>query len=137
MATPYEKPLPVVDAESKPYWDAARQHRLTVQRCQECKAYFFYPRALCPKCHGDRVTWETVSGEGTVYSFTIARRPAGPAFKADVPYVVALIELSEGARILSNLVTRNVDAVRIGDRVRVVFDDVTPEITLPKFEPAD
>src|SRR5574341_127104 len=136
MATPYEKPLPVVDPESKPYWDAAKQHRLVIQQCQDCRAYVFYPRALCPHCHGARLDWKPVSGEGTVYSFTIAHRPAGPAFKGDVPYVVALIELREGARILSNLVTKNVDAVRVGDPVRVVFDDVTPDITLPKFEPA-
>ena len=133
MAQSYEKPLPVVDAETQPYWDAAQQHKLKIQRCEDCSKYVFYPRALCPHCHGDRLAWTEASGEGTIYTFTIARRPAGPAFKADAPYVVALVELKEGVRMMTNIVTKDVSRVKIGQKVRVHFEDVTPEVTLPKF----
>jgi len=131
--TAYEKPLPVVDAETQPYWDGAKKHKLMLQQCQGCSKYIFYARTLCPHCHSERLTWKEVSGDGTVYTFTIARRPAGPAFKADAPYVIALIDLKEGARMMSNIVTPDVSRVKIGQKVKVTFDDVTPEITLPKF----
>lgn len=129
----YDKPLPVIDSESRPYWDALKQHRLTLKRCQDCGKHHFYPRALCPHCHSDAVEWVDARGTGTIYSFTIARRPAGPAFKADTPYVVAVVELDEGARMMSNIVTDKVDAVRIGQHVSVQYEDVTEEVTLPKF----
>lgn len=129
----YDKPLPVIDSESRPYWDALKQHRLTLKRCQDCGKHHFYPRALCPHCHSDAVEWVDARGTGTIYSFTIARRPAGPAFKADTPYVVAVVELDEGARMMTNIVTDKVDAVRIGQHVTVQYEDVTDEVTLPKF----
>ena len=130
----YEKPLPVVDAESQPFWDAAKAHKLVIQQCTGCNQFIFYPRAVCPHCFGDALEWRDVSGEGTIHSFTVARRPAGPAFKDDVPYVIALIDLKEGARMMSNIVTGDVDSVKIGQGVKVVFEDVTGEITLPKFK---
>jgi uncharacterized OB-fold protein len=131
----YEKPLPVIDGESRPFWQAAREHRLAIMRCRDCAKHFFYPRALCPSCHSAAVEWVNVSGRGSVYSFTIARRPAGPAFKAEVPYIVALVELEEGPRLMTNIVTDDVDQVRIGQAVKAVFDDVTDEVTLVKFAP--
>ena len=134
MAQSYEKPLPVVDAETEPYWEAAKQHKLNIQHCQDCKKYVFYPRALCPHCHGEHLTWTEASGEGTIYTFTVARRPAGPAFKADAPYVIALVELKEGPRMMTNIVTPDVNRVKIGQQVRVHFDEVTAEVTLPKFK---
>lgn len=130
----YEKPLPVVDADSRPFWEGAKAHKLVIQQCAGCEKFIFYPRAVCPHCFGDRLEWKDASGEGTIYSFTVARRGAGPAFKDDVPYVIALIDLKEGARMMSNILTDNVDSVKIGRNVRVVFEDVTDEITLPKFE---
>ena len=131
--TPYEKPLPVVDAESRPFWDAAKAHKFVLQQCADCSRYIYYPRVVCPHCFGERIEWKDASGEGTIYSFTVARRGAGPAFKEDAPYVVALIDLKEGPRMMSNIVTDDVDVVRIGQQVRMVYDDVTEEITLPKF----
>jgi len=130
----YEKPLPVVDADTRPFWEAARRHRFLIQHCLSCERYVFYPRALCPHCHSDRLEWWEASGEGTIYSFTVSRRPAGPAFEDDVPYVVAIVELEEGPRMMSNVVVDDVGEVRIGEQVRVLFEDVTDEISLPKFE---
>lgn len=128
-----EKPLPTIDPSSRPFWEAAKAHRLVIQRCGDCGAYIFYPRATCTTCGSDRLEWTEASGEGSVYSYTISYRPAGAGFKDDVPYVVAVIELKEGPRLLSNIVTEDVESVTIGQAVRVVFDDVTDEITLPKF----
>jgi uncharacterized OB-fold protein len=132
----YEKPLPGIDSESRPFWQAAREHRLAIMRCKDCARHFFYPRLLCPHCHSAAVEWTNASGRGSVYTFTIARRPAGPAFKADVPYVVALVELEEGPRLMTNIVAAEPASVRIGQKVKAVFDDVTAEVTLVKFAPA-
>lgn len=132
----YEKPLPIVDPESAPYWSALKAKRLVLKRCRDCGRAHFYPRALCPHCHSDALEWSDARGTGSIYSFTVARRPAGPAFKADTPYVVAVVDLDEGARMMTNIVTDDVNAVRIGQRVSIVFDAVTDEITLPKFKPA-
>jgi len=129
----YEKPQPVIDPGTRPFWDAARQHRLSIPRCRACGQHHFYPRELCPHCHSDDLEWVDASGRGEIYSYTIARKPAGPVFAADVPYVIALVTLAEGPRMMTIVVTDDVEAVRIGDPVRVHFDDVTPELTLPKF----
>jgi hypothetical protein len=132
----YDKPLPVVDPESAPYWAALKERRLILKRCRDCGRHHFYPRALCPHCHSDALEWSHARGTGSIYSYTVARRPAGPAFKADVPYVVAVVELDEGARMMTHIVTDDVDSVRIGQRVAVAFDAVTDEITLPRFKVA-
>lgn len=133
MTDTYEKPKPVIDPGSEPFWSAAKQHRLSIPRCKACNQHHFYPRELCPHCHSDELEWTDASGRGEIYSYTIARKPAGPAFAADVPYVVAMIALDEGPRMLTNIITADVDSVRIGDRVRVKFDDVAADLTLPKF----
>ena len=130
----YEKPLPTVDPESAPYWSALKENRLILKYCRDCGRHHFYPRALCPHCHSDALEWSDARGTGSIYSFTVARRPAGAAFKADAPYVVAVVELDEGARMMTNIVTDDVNAVRIGQRVAVHFDAVTDDITLPKFK---
>ena len=130
----YEKPLPVFDADSRPFWEGAKAHKLVLQQCGGCGKFVFYPRVLCPHCHSDSLEWKDVSGEGTIHTFTVARRPAGPTFKEDLPYVVALIDLKEGPRMMSNIVTDDVDSVKIGQSVKVTFDDVTGEVTLPKFQ---
>jgi hypothetical protein len=130
----YEKPLPSIDADSAPFWQAAREERLALPYCGDCGQAHFPPRALCPHCHGGTIEWRDASGEGVIYTYTIARRGAGAAFKDMAPYVIALIDLAEGPRMMSNIVTDDVETVRIGAAVRVVFDAVTEAVTLPKFE---
>ncbi|MBC5762838.1 Zn-ribbon domain-containing OB-fold protein [Ramlibacter albus] len=132
----YDKPLPIIDPESAPYWSALKERRLVLKRCRDCGRHHFYPRALCPHCHSDALVWSDARGTGTIYSYTVARRPAGPAFKPDVPYVIAVVDLDEGARMMTNVVTDDVDSIRIGQRVCVAFDAVTEEVTLPRFKPA-
>ncbi len=128
----YTRPLPVPDGDTKPYWDAAKEHRLVIQRCQDCQHAIFYPRSICPQCMSDRVAWIGATGKGTVYSYTVVHR-APAQFADDAPYVVALIDLAEGVRMMSNVVGSPPSSVRIGAAVEVVFDDVTSDISLPKF----
>ncbi|WP_111735754.1 Zn-ribbon domain-containing OB-fold protein [Roseovarius amoyensis] len=129
-----EKPLPVVDHDSAPYWEAAREGRLDIPLCGDCGKHHFYPRSICPHCHSDNLKFDTVSGRGEVHTFTIARRPAGPAFGDDVPYVVALIELEEGPRMMSRVQTDAPEKVRIGAKVEVTFVKASDEITFPYFQ---
>lgn len=130
----YDKPLPVIDHDSAPYWDAAREGRLDIPLCDDCGQHHFYPRTVCPHCYSDKLKFDTVSGRGIVHSFTIARRPAGPAFGDDVPYVVALIDLAEGPRMMSRIETDDPEVVRIGSEVEVIFVRATDEVTFPYFK---
>ena len=110
---------------------------MRLQRCAACARFVFYPRPFCPGCHGAELVWTPVSGRGVVHAFTIPHRHPHPAFGARVPYVVALVELEEGVRILTTLVDVEPTpaAVRIGLPVEIVYDDVTAEVTLPRFRP--
>ncbi len=131
----YNKPLPYVHEENRPFWEGARRHELCLQKCQDCGKFRFYPRSICPHCFSYNTEWTKVSGKGKIYSFTVAHRAILPAFRQDVPYSIAIIELEEGVRMMSNIVECRNEDLSIDMPVEVVFDDVTPEITLPKFRP--
>ncbi len=132
-----ERPIPIPNAETAPFWTAAREHRLVVQRCLDCGRPRHYPRALCPRCGSSRVEWMECSGRGTVYSYTVVYRPVSEAFAADVPYVVAVVELDEGPHMMTNIVGCPPDRVRVGMPVRVRFKEVSEDAALPLFEPAE
>jgi uncharacterized protein len=136
MAEPkaYKKPLPRIDEESRGYWEALARHELYFQCCRDCGTKRFYPRAVCTKCLSSRTEWVRASGRGTVYSFTVTHQNQSPGFRENLPYVLAIVELEEGVRLMTNIVG-SPDALRIGMAVEVVYDDVTPEVTLPKFRP--
>jgi uncharacterized OB-fold protein len=129
----YEKPLPEVNPITKPFWEYCKSHELRMQFCTNCNEWIWYPKAWCPSC-GSRsgLEWRKTSGKGTVYSFTLIRQVIdnSPAFQAEIPFVIGLIELEEGPRIYSNVENKEVE---IGDLVSVYFEDVTPEFSLPKF----
>jgi uncharacterized OB-fold protein len=135
-AKPYRKPLPHVDEESRGFWEALARHELYFQRCRACGTKRFYPRALCPACLSSATEWVRASGRGTVYSFTVTYQNQAPGFREELPYVLAIVELEEGVRMMTNVVGCAPEAVRVGMPVEVVFEDVTPEVTLPKFRPA-
>lgn len=130
------KPLPVILPETAEFWAAARRHQLVIQRCADCGQLIHFPRFLCHRCLSENLAYVPATGRGLVYSFTIVRQAAHPAFAADVPYVYALIELEEGVRLLANVINTDPETVRVGQPVRVVFVEVSPEISLPQFEPA-
>ncbi len=133
----YRLPLPVPQPESDHYWERAKAHELWLMHCDDCGSTYFYPRAICPACFSRNTRWMQSSGQGTVYAFSIAERAPRPAFQDQVPFVAAIVALEGGARIPTNLVDVRPDPahIKIGMAVEVVFDDVTPEITLPKFRP--
>ena len=127
-------PLPRTTAISRPFWDACRRHQLMVQRCDACGCFIFIPQDFCRHCLSQDLTWVPSSGRGRVYSYTVVWRPQTPAFP--VPYVVAIIDMDEGYQMLSNVVGCPTETVFIGMPVEVVFEDASPEISLPKFRPA-
>jgi uncharacterized OB-fold protein len=131
----YKKPLPQADPITAPYWESLKSHSMTVQRCNDTGKYFFYPRGLSPFTFSDNISWEPVSGRGTLYAYTIVHAMRAPGFAEEVPYVVAIVELDEGPRLMTNLIEVDPDPekIRIGSPVEVVYVDVTEEITLPKF----
>jgi uncharacterized OB-fold protein len=131
----YAKPLPVVTPEMAPFWEAARRHQLVVQRCAGCGRARFPARDQCSACLSRASEWTAVSGRGTVFSYAVMHQVYHPGFADDVPYAVVVVELEEGVRLISNLVGCPVDAIRIDMPVEAVFDDVTPDVTLPKFRP--
>ena len=129
------KPLPQISPEMAPFFAAARRRQLVVQQCTRCKALRFPARPICSRCLGRDAAWVPVAGRGTVFSFAVMHQANHPGFAAEVPYAVVVIELEEGVRLLSNLVGCPLRDVRIGLPVEVVFEDVTPDVTLPKFRP--
>lgn len=133
----YDAPLPVPDPVTRPFWDSLKAHAIQLQKCGGCGRFLYYPRAVCPDCMSDDLAWTSVSGRGVVHAFTIPHRHPNPAFAARAPFVVALVELDEGVRMLSNLVEidPSPEAVTVGMPVEIVYEDVTEEITLPRFRP--
>lgn len=128
-----QRPLPQPTRITQPYWDAAKESRLVIQQCACCKRRQFYPREFCTACLSDDIEWIDSAGLGTVYTYTVNRRPSNAALSEKVPYVVAMIDLDEGVRMMANIIDTPPEAVRIGSRVRVCFEQVSDEITLPQF----
>lgn len=131
-----DRPIPAVTAEMRPFYEAARRGELVVQRCRGCGAFRFPARALCSECLAIEAEWTPVSGRGEVYSFNVMHQVYHPGFAAEVPYAVVLVKLAEGPKLISNLVGIAPADIRIGMPVRVVFEPLSDEITLPKFAPA-
>jgi uncharacterized OB-fold protein len=141
MASPHEpylRPLPQPTPETLPFWEGCKQHELRIQLCLSCEQYYFYPRPFCPYCFSEDVEWKVVSGDGTLQTYVINHRPA-PGFESTGPYVIAIVELAEGPHLMTNIVNvePSQDHLPVGLPVTVVFDDVTEDITLPKFQPKE
>lgn len=131
---PKPRPAPRPDADSAPYYAAARQGRVVVQRCRTCGAHQLYGRRLCTTCGGD-VEWVPASGRGTVYSWTVIRQQYARPFRDMVPYVVALVDLAEGPRVMTNVVGCPPEAVHIGMAVRARGEVVSDDAGILLFEP--
>lgn len=135
-APPAQRPVPVVTPLTEPYWAAAREGRLVLQHCGACEGLTHFPSDVCAHC-GDsrRLGWREVSGHGRVYTFSVIHRTAVPGFT--VPYVVAWIDLAEGARVFGNVHGCPPDDVRIDMPVRVVFEQVDGFGPMPSFTAVD
>jgi uncharacterized protein len=132
----YQKPLPEIQPWSKPFWEGTKAHKLLIQECKECGQKIFYPRKFCPECWSADLTWSEASGRAKIFSCSTTLAGVEERFEADLPFVLALVDLEEGIRMMTNIVNCNPEEVRIGMDVEVVFEDVTDEITLPKWKPA-
>lgn len=135
-----DRPLPQpMTPEAKPYWDGLREGKLMLPRCGDCGHAFFYPRVVCPRCSSRAITWFQSSGKGRLHAFGIAQQSFNRAFKVPAPFVLAMIELDEGPRMLSNLINVAPDpkVVKCDMPVEVVFTKLTDEVTLPLFQPAE
>ena len=129
--------IPPTSELTRPFWEAARDHELVIQHCGACGRPFFPPRAHCPGCGSAALSWRPVSGKGTVYSYTVAHRPPHPVFADQCPLTIAIVELEEGPRMMSNVIGCDPADVEVGMAVRVAFEPIDDsDIVLPVFTPA-
>ena len=134
---PMLPPLPVRDPLTTPFWDGCQRHELLIQRCSACGSTRHPPGPLCLQCRSDQYEWIASKGRGTVYSWIVVRHPIPAEVYADkVPYVVALIDLAEGVRVVSNIVGCEPEAVTAGMPVELFFRQAAENVTLPQFRPA-
>jgi uncharacterized OB-fold protein len=135
-ASASSRPLPLPDEVTAPFWEGCRRGELLVQRCSECERFRFPPRPMCPHCRSFEAGWVRMSGEGTLYSFVICHPPVLPAFEAQVPFAVALIELSEdpGLRMVGNVVDAAPGSLRIGQKVQATFEEIADGVVLPQWQ---
>jgi len=135
---PPEMPVPVVEALTEPYWSAAREGRLVIQRCTACGTHRHLPHVLCAACGSTACDWDVSEGRGTVFTYTVVTHPVHGAVVDVVPYAVVVVELDDCGRVLvpSNVVDCPPDEVHVGMPVEVVFDRVTDEIAIPRFRRA-
>jgi len=127
--------IPAVTDLTRPYWEHARAGRLVIQRCQRCAASWHPPLPACPHCHGTELDWREVCGLGTVYTYTVVRHATHAALAGHLPYVIAIVELAEGPRIVTGITGCDPGDVRAGMEVRVRFEAVSDQVALPYFEP--
>lgn len=125
-------PKPLIDDDSRPFWEGVKNHKLMIQRCEDCSKHIFYPRFLCPHCFSEKVTWVEASGKGTIYSFTVVHK-AIPPFHTEAPFVCAIVELEEGVRMATRIVDDR-DKISIDLPVSVVYHKIDDEVTLPYFK---
>lgn len=130
----YEPPADNPDTQA--YWDATRDKKLMLQRCTSTGKFQFYPRAASIHDLGAPVEWVEASGKGTVYAVSVQYRPANPLMKDKVPYAVALVELEEGVRMMSNIVNCDAESVEVGQPVKLTWEALSDGRHLPLFEPA-
>jgi uncharacterized OB-fold protein len=135
---PDEMPMPAANAETVGWWEAAAGHRLVVQRCTACGHIRHPPGPVCPRCRSSASEWCALAGTGTVYTFTVVRQAFIPSLADKLPYVVVAVELdgAQGARIVSNLVDVEPEEVIVGMPVEVAWEDMGPELAVPRFRVA-
>jgi len=129
------KPLPKPTQWSQPFWDAAREHRLVLRRCNTCGTYQHPPYPSCEVCYQEDFSWVDAAGRATLFAYAVNHSAVPLPFMADLPYVTAIVELTEGVRMISNIVQCDHEALANGMELEVVFNDVSDEWTLPQWKP--
>ena len=130
-----QRTLPPLTDLTRPYWEGCKAGELKLQRCSDCGEHQFYPRNICAHCTSRNLAWITASGVGKIASFTVVRRAISKAY--DAPYIVALVDLEEGVRMMSNVVDADPEQVSVGDPVTVDFENWSDEVRLPVFRLAN
>jgi uncharacterized protein len=131
MSTPVRSiPAPEPNPETQAFWDATARGELLLRRCGGCGEAHYYPRTICPLCGSADTAWEQAAGAGTIYSFSVMRQ-------AKIPYAIAYVTLDEGPTMMTNIVEADLDAIRIGQRVRVVFVPTEGGAPVPMFRPVE
>lgn len=128
-------PVPAISPETEDFWAATAKEKLLLRRCNRCDTIIWYPRALCPVCSGFDTSWSEASGSGIVYSFTVVHRSTTDGFRESTPYIIAYVELTEGPRVMTNIVNCESDTVKIGMPVQIVFHDTGKGCALYRFKP--
>ncbi len=129
MSTKERKlPAPVATPEGEAFWKAASEGKFLVKRCADCGRVHWYPRAICPFCFSDRTEWVAGSGRGTIYTYSVMRR-------APEPYAIAYVTLEEGPTMMTNIVDCDLDSIRIGQKVKLVFKPTDGGPPMPMFTP--
>ena len=134
MAVKPERPMPVSTSDTEAYWKATGQGKLLIQRCDSCGVAQFYPREFCVSCLSDDITWVEASGKGRVYTFTLCHIPGNPSRADKLPYAIAMIDLEEGVRMLTEIVDSSYVLLRVGSPVELVFEKISEEFSLPQFK---
>jgi uncharacterized OB-fold protein len=131
------KPMPEPTPVTEPFWNALREHKIRIQYSPSSDRYVFYPRVLAPRTLADDLEWREISGEGTLYTFTVADRPTAPPWADSLPQLLAIVEWDEGPRLSTEMVNVDPSELRVGMRVKPVFCDYPDnDITLLRYEPA-
>jgi enoyl-CoA hydratase/carnithine racemase/uncharacterized OB-fold protein len=132
-----QKPIPVIQPWTEEFWKATKQHKFLIQHCSDCGSHIFFPKKVCPECWSENMDWIEAGGKAEVYTFTVMLDMVEPKFMADLPYVLAMVDLDEGIRMTTRIVNCKPEDVFIGMKVELAFQDVSPECSLPVFQPAD
>jgi len=122
-------PSPIINPENQVFWEAAQKGRLVLKVCNSCKEVHYYPRTICPHCGGIDTAWLDSEGAGEIYSYTVMRRGV------EVPFAMAYVRLKEGISLLTHISNCDFDAIRIGQKVRVVFQETQDGQKTHLFEP--
>ena len=137
MTMAWNKPLPQPTEISRPFWDGLKAHRVRLQQCDACAHWIFYPRTHCPACGSRRLSWRDAAGTGTLYTYTVARVPTLPEFSDEMPQLLAVVQLDEGPHLNSTVVGVEPAGLKVGMRLRPVFDERPGEVTLLRFTPEE
>ena len=133
MTSSLPAPAPQVNPETQPYWDAAKEGKFILKRCNDCNIVIWYPRAICPECWSSNTEWFDASGQGTVYTYTVNYKGEGAYFKGD-PFVLAYVTLAEGPTMMTNILADDFSKIEIGSPVEIEFTPTDDgETALPRF----
>lgn len=126
------RPRPLIDDDNRVFWEELKNHKFMLQHCNDCQKFIFYPRIICPHCYSENISWKETNGQGKIESYTVVHR-AMPPFKDEVPYVVGIIQLNEGVKMMSRIINKS-EEVAIGKNVSVVYQNIEDDLTLPYFQ---